>query len=53
MATISGKTNPSNAPVGLENLLYQNLETELGGVQIYTNAIRLAIDGSPVLSPIS
>ncbi len=44
MAKISAKSNPSNAPVGLENLLYQNLETELGGVQIYTNAIRLAID---------
>ena len=29
---------------GLEVLLYQNLETELGGVQIYTNAIRLAVD---------
>jgi hypothetical protein len=44
MGTISAKTNPSKAQVGLENLLYQNLETELGGVQIYTNAIRLAID---------
>jgi len=44
MATISAKTNPSRAQVGLENLLYQNLETELGGVQVYTNAIRLAID---------
>lgn len=44
MAKISSKTNPSKAPVGLENLLYQNLETELGGVQVYTNAIRLAID---------
>lgn len=44
MATISAKTNPSKAAAGLEDLLYQNLETEMGGVQIYTSAIRLAID---------
>ncbi len=44
MAKLSAKTNPTAAQVGLENLLYQNLETELGGVAIYTNAIRLAIN---------
>lgn len=44
MATISAKTNPANARAALENILYENLETELGGVQIYTNAVRLAIN---------
>lgn len=44
MATTSTKKNAVRSMKGLETLLYQNLETELGGVQIYTNAIRLAVD---------
>jgi hypothetical protein len=44
MAKSSPKSNPSaGRPTGLSNLLYEALETELGGVQIYTNAIRFAI----------
>jgi rubrerythrin len=38
------KTNPAKTQAALENLLYQTLECEMGGVQIYTNAIRLAVD---------
>ena len=44
MAKISSKTNPAGAPGAIENLLYQNVETELGGVQVYTTAIRMAVD---------
>lgn len=44
MAKSSPKTNPSRHQMGLTNLLYESLETELGGVQVYTNAIRFALD---------
>lgn len=44
MAQISSKTNPAGAVSALENLLYQNVETEQGGVKIYQTAIRMAID---------
>jgi hypothetical protein len=44
MASISANTKTRQFLVGLETLLYQTLETELGGVQLYEAASRLAVD---------
>lgn len=44
MASVSSNTKTRQFLVGLETLLYQTLETELGGVQLYATAVRFAID---------
>ena len=37
--TVEGVQNPS----ALEDLLYQTLETELGGAQVYTAAVKACL----------
>ena len=41
---MTNNTLLANVPV---DLMYQPLETEKGGMQIYTTALRLAIKGEP------